>query len=45
MRTNSNGSITVGNVDNNGVKTYSSLASYKATLEKYSYACKNVVYF
>lgn len=45
MRTNSNGSITVGNIDNDSVKTYGSLADYKSALDKYSYACKNVIYF
>ena len=45
MRVNSNGSITVGNIDNNAVKTYASLSAYKNALEAYSYACKNVIYF
>ena len=45
MCVNSNGTITVGNSNNNRVKTYSSLSSYKAVLEKYSYDCKNVIYF
>ncbi len=45
MRLNSNGSIVVGNIDNNAVKTYSSLAAYKTAVQKYSYTCKNVIYF
>lgn len=45
MRVNSNGSITVGNIDNNNIKTYASLSAYKNALEAYSYTCKNVIYF
>jgi len=45
MRVNSDGSVTVGNVDNDAVKTFSNLAAYKKALEKYSYTCKNVIYF
>lgn len=45
MRVNSNGSITVGNIDNNSVKTYSSISAYKSALEAYSYTCKDVIYF
>lgn len=45
MHVNSNGSITVGNINNNSVKTYSSFSAYKSALEAYSYACKNVIYF
>lgn len=45
MCVNSDGSITVGNHDNDAVKTYASLAAYKAALQKYSYTCKDVIYF
>lgn len=45
MAVTSNGSITVANINNNKVKTYSSFSAYKAALQQYSYKCADVIYF